>query len=266
MKKITIKFAFGLVAASLLAACNGNGSKISPDTKGSVSVEFENTFGGNPLEFGKQYVNAQSEKFTVTTFNYFISNIKLRKTDGTEFTVPQDSSYFLVKGDEANTHILKLSNVPGGDYNGITFTIGVDSLRNTLDVSRRTGALDMGKAASGMYWRWNSGYIFLMMEGKSEAAPDSLLNQFYYHIGGFGGYDSKTINNIRTKTIDFGSSRIMVKADKKPVIHLSVDVEEFFKGPANLSIRQYPTVMFAPYSTTISAQYLDMFKFDHVHN
>lgn len=264
MKNTVNNFAYLLIFASLLVGCNDNSvSEVDPDSKGVASIAFKNVFGGSVLEFGKDYTNAQGEKFNVTTFNYFISNIRLRRTDGSEFAVPQDSSYFLVKGDEQNTHLLRLNNVPGGDYNGITFTIGVDSLRNTMDVSKRTGALDV---ANGMYWAWNSGYIFLMMEGISDAAPDSTLNGFRYHIGGFGGYSSKTINNIKTKTLDFGSGRIMVEADKEPVVRVLVDVEEFFKGPANLSIRQYPNVMFAPYSTTISAQYLNMFKIDRVDN
>ncbi len=267
MKNPIIKFAFLLAFTLCLASCDG-GSGVDPDAKGSVTVEFENIFGGNPLEFGKDYTNAQGEKFNIATFDYFISNIRLRKTDGTEFAVPQDSSYFLVKGEEKDTHKLKLNNVPGGDYNGLTFTIGVDSLRNTMDISKRTGALDVGKAANGMYWQWNSGYIFLMMEGKSEVIPAEKdpENKFRYHIGGFGGYSAKTINNVRSKSLGFGAGKIMVNGVKKPVIHLLVDVEEFFKGPTNLSIRQYPMVMFAPFSTSISAQYLDMFKFEYVRN
>jgi len=128
---------------------------------GTFTLQFNHLFYNEPLVFGKEYTNAHGEKFIVKTLNYFISNIKLTLKDGSEYVVPQDSSYFLIRHSDAASQRIQLHNLPKGKYKSISFLIGVDSARNTMDVSKRTGTLDVAGTAKGMYWAWNSGYIFL---------------------------------------------------------------------------------------------------------
>ena len=78
----------------------------------------------------------------------------------------KNDCYFLIDESDADTHEPVLS-VPEGEYKTLSFILGVDSLRNTMDVSQRTGVLDVSGAATDMYWSWNSGYIFFKMEGTS---------------------------------------------------------------------------------------------------
>ena len=66
---------------------------------GKIVIEFDNRIGEEDLQLNTEYINASGEKFAVSRLNYFISNIRLIKEDGTEFAVPQDSSYFLIKED-----------------------------------------------------------------------------------------------------------------------------------------------------------------------
>lgn len=239
---------------------------INPGERGSIILEFDNRAGNENLELGKAYINASGETFTVTKLNYYISNIRLRDTQGKEFIVPQDSSYFLVMEDDPASQKVKLNNIPAGDYNEITFIIGVDSLRSTMNISKRTGVLDPAQGHDGMYWTWNSGYIFFKMEGISPSAADEQENKFYYHIGGYGGYDSPTLNNIREAGIHMGKAYAQVRNNKAPQVHLHVDILEVFKNPVAIRIADYPTVMFADFSSTLATNYVNMFKYDHVHN
>lgn len=250
--------------ATLLTCCDEN--DVLPGETGSLRIEFDNYAGDQNLEFDKDYVNASGETFRVTKLNYYISNIRLRTMSGGEYVVPQDSSYFLVMEDQPETQSITLRGIPADDYNAITFIIGVDSLRSTMDVSRRFGVLDPAQGHDGMYWTWNSGYIFFKMEGTSPSAPAEQDNKFYYHIGGYGGYDSPTLNNIREATVSMGSARAEVRADKVPAVHLHVDVLELFNGPTPFKIEDYSAVMFAEFSKNISENYVNMFKYDHVHN
>ena len=107
--------------------------------------EFDNRVGEENLELNQDYTNTNGEPFQLSTLNYYISNIKLKTRDGKEYIVPQDSCYFLVMENDEESQEVVLKDIPAGDYNQISFTIGVDSLRSTMDITKRQGVLDPAK-------------------------------------------------------------------------------------------------------------------------
>ncbi len=267
------------LALTALIACTKK-SDVAPTYNENVlvpfSVEFDNIVGDRTLTFNNTtspYTNAAGEKFTISMAQYFISNIKVSKADGTTYTVKQDSSYFLIKAADRNTRFAKVK-VPEGDYTKVTFTVGVDSLRSTMDISKRTGALDpSGGHDGGMYWGWNSGYIFFRFEGNSEVISNDANGDptgkkaFKYHIGGFGGYSAPTLNNIKTVTVDLAAGGIAkVRKDRQSNVHLLVDLMKVFNGKNSFSIAAHPTVMFSDFSTSIATNLTGLFKHDHTEN
>lgn len=268
MKKTFLSPSVLAVAALLLtlSSCKKNDA-INPNDKSTVAFEFDNIAGSADLVMNTtDYTNAAGETFKVTKFDYYVSNVELIKTDGTVYTVPQNDSYFLVKESDAASQKFNISNVPVGDYSKIRFVIGVDSVRNTLDVAQRTGSLDPAAGGLGMYWSWNSGYIFVKFEGTSPASARP-GNAFQYHIGGFGGMTSSTINNIKTVTLDFPvGSTARVRVGKTPEIHVLADVLKVLNGSTNVSIGAAPVVMFTAASVNVANNYKNMFSVDHVHN
>jgi hypothetical protein len=143
---------------------------------GTINIDFDNVVGSNDLELNTgNYTNAAGNTFKVSKFIYYISNIKLTKTDGTKYV--ENNSYYLINEAQAASQTLSIDSIPVGDYNAIEFVIGVDSSRNVSGA--QTGALD---PTNDMFWTWNSGYIFLKMEGTSSSASG---NDLTFHIGGF---------------------------------------------------------------------------------
>lgn len=262
MKKILVS---GLMASLFFVSCKKDEKPVI-EGNGSIVLEFDNIAGTSDLALNTaNYTNASGQTYTISKFDYYISNIKLKKTDGTEYTVPQNKSYFLVKESDATTHEITLSDIPAGDYNSVSFVLGVDSLRSVADISQRTGVLDPAAGGSGMYWTWNSGYIFLKMEGTSPASgmPG---NEIMYHIGGFGGRTSATINNIKNITLNFGATSATIRTSIKPQVHLLVDAKKVLDGATNISISANPMIMFDPASVNVANNYKNMFTVDHVHN
>lgn len=254
-------------AAIFFVSCKKEDVKqYNNNVKGDLSVEFDNIVGSANLALNTgTYTNASGESFKITKLKYYVSNFVFTKTDGTVYTVPQDSCYFLVDEEDEDTHEPEM-HIPEGEYKTVQFTLGVDSLRNTMDLAHRTGDLDPTAAGADMYWTWNSGYIFLKMEGISTASTltDSA---FFYHIGGFGGYSTATINNIKTITLDLTARGIpQVKSGKSTNIHLMADVMKLFNGTTTMSIAAHPAVMFDPYSVNIANNYSSMFRHDHTEN
>ena len=264
-----MKYIFFLAAASAIIFSSCKKETASPynsSVKAELSVEFDNIAGSSDLQLNTGiYTNASGESFKVTKLKYYVSNFVLTNADGSIYTVPQDSCYFLIDESDASTHepVLK---VPEGEYKTLTFMLGVDSLRNTKDLSYRTGVLDPATSGGDMYWGLNSGYIFFNMEGTSPASAGT-DGSFMYHIGGFGGYSSATINNIKTITLDLTLRGMpKVKIGKETNIHLMVDVLKMFKGAANISIADHSMVLLDNYSTNIAANLPGMFSHDHTEN
>jgi hypothetical protein len=271
-----------LCVAMLLSSCSKK-DDVTPDFNASnlaqLSVEFDNIVGDRTLAINNSanlYTNAAGEKFSISSLQYFISNIEVTTTAGKVYVVNQDSSYFLISGADKATRFAKV-RVPEGDYSKLKFTLGVDSLRSTMPLDKRTGVLDPayggGHDLSGMYWGWNSGYIFFKFEGNADVISNDVngdptgKHQFKYHIGGFGGYSAPTLNNIKTVTMDLNPGGIAkVRTGRQSNIHVLVDLMKAFNGTNNFSIAAHPTVMFSDFSTKVAANLTEMFKHDHTEN
>ena len=267
MKKIKIYLFLSLSVSLFLASC-----KKEEKGKGSLQLNFENRVGENALQLDAQtYSNALGESFTVSRFDYYVSNIALRDADGNTYTVPQEKSYFLLKQENEASRSILLNDIPEADYVGLSFVLGVDSVRSTRPIAERPGVLDPSAGAQGMYWTWNSGYIFVKLEGISPQAPlsqTSGTHPFYYHIGGFGGYDASTVNNIKHIELDFGGTAAVVIKDKPvpPAVNIRADLRKMLDGPTQISFATHAVVMSGAYSVNIANNYRSMFSVANVSN
>lgn len=236
-------------------------SSVYSQKNASITLNFENFVGDEQVVLKeKNYKNAAGEEFNISLLQYYVSNIKLTRKDGSEYVVPQEESYFLIRESRPETKKVVLNNIPKGNYTGVSFVIGVDSAKSASDVSQRKGCLDVGGDAEDMYWVWNSGYIFVKMEGKSPQSS-SKNNAFMYHIGLFGGIgDKKTLNNIRVANVIFEGKTLKVKAENT-AITIKTDVSKILGGETTVSMAKNPVVMGGPFSEKIANNYKTMFSF-----
>ena len=258
MKFFSFPAAVLALAALSLASCKKD--EAAPNQVGTVDLAFEQTVGTAPLTLATQtYTTPAGDQFKITTFKQYISNIKLTKTDGSTYAVPD--SYFLLDASNASTLELPLKNIPVGDYKSLTFTVGVDSARNVSGA--QTGALDPN---NNMFWTWNSGYIYTKLEGTSPQAPKAsgaTEGGLVFHIGGF-----KSPNNtIRTVTLPFPTgTNLLVRTDHAPEVHLNADVMKMFTGPTTVRFSTLSNTMGGPNSVLVANNYAaGMFSVEHIH-
>ncbi|WP_022823786.1 MbnP family protein [Hymenobacter norwichensis] len=199
----------------------------------AVNIEFENVVGSNTLELNSAtpYATGAGDQITVTAFRYFISNVKLKKADGTEWAQPE--SYYLIDQALPASKKISLTDVPPGDYTSLTFTIGVDSARNVAGA--QTGALSKGN----MFWDWNTGYVFMKLEGRSPQAPGA--GAVILHVGGF----RKGENAVRTVTPTLNNSVIRVHEGHTPEIHVKADIQKMFVGSTPIRFSSVNNLMAA---------------------
>ena len=242
----------------LFMGCSDHPSNSIHDEHGSIQVSIDHVFDSAPFIFDKAYSLPNGESVKGTMLKYYVSNISFEKTDGSSYVIPQDESYFLVDESIESTKKLTLDHIPSGTYTAIGFTIGVDSLRSTMGIDKRKGILDIGAAAQDMYWSWNSGYIHFKFEGSFTALSAS--GDIRYHVGGFGGYSSPTINAIRSVRLSLTDAPLVITGSTQKSIVISADLKKMFTGIIPFSVAENPSVMFSPFCVTIADNYATMFS------
>lgn len=241
MKKFLI-----LLTCSVLTITGILRAQPAPVKEGNLAIHFNNVVDGAALKLNDSvpYKNAHGDDFKITIFKYYISNISLIGKDDHAVAIPD--SYFLVNAADTASLDQQVKNIPAGKYKGISFTIGVDSARNFSGV--QTGCLDPAK---GMFWTWNSGYIFVMLEGESPAST-AKRNHLTFHIGGLkAGH-----NTIRTFTQEFGKT-LKIEEGKSPQLELVVDAAALFKGKTTIDFSKLNFTMGGPNSVIVADNYAD---------
>jgi len=252
--------------ALFAVSCSDNNG---PDGPGTLTLHFDNVVGDADLKLNTAntpYTNSKGEVYKLTRVAYYVSNIKVKTTDGIVYadgmSADGSAGYYLV--DEANedSQDVTLKNVPEGNYSEVTFTIGVDA--GKLDQGTRVGILD---PANGLFWNSSSGYIFMSVEGMSPASTeaDHLL---LYHVGGYKDDPNDAIqaNNIKTITLGFNGASATVKNGHEPEAHLLYDVNKFFNGSgASISFSMDANRNTPKSCTDVAENITGAFTVDHVH-
>jgi hypothetical protein len=199
------------------------------------------------------YTNTSQDHFTVTKFNYYLSNVKLRREDGFVYAEPE--SYHLIRHVESKT-VFSLTGLPEGNYDHIEFLIGVDSLRNISGA--QTGDLS---ADSLMFWDWEQGYIFFKLEGNYISAKVPKDGEYAIHIGGFAG-PYKCLQQCSFNL----STPITVKKNARSVVSYNVLIDEIFESPVTIGFDSYFSSVSDATFRSVSQNYKDMFVVAKIEN
>jgi hypothetical protein len=227
----------------------------SQKTTSNVTLELNHFVGDKKLVLDDStYFNSLNQSFTISKFKYYIGQLKFNRIDGTSYSI---ADYYLVSEDEEKkaSKSISLNTIPEGEYQSIEFILGVDSARNCSGA--QSGALD---PINAMFWTWNTGYIFLKLEGKSKfsTAPGTILE---YHIGGYKQLE----NCIRKVKIPFNQS-VKIGTTISVKIQLKVDIAEILKNPTTIDFSNIPVVNNPLNASVIADNYEDIFQLIEVQN
>jgi hypothetical protein len=242
MKKILL-FSF-LSILMLFTAC-----KDAEPTTATIYLTFEQNWAANPMSIEdelKVFSNSGVHVLELEKFKYYLSNVELKNTDTGEKIKEKESYHLINVTDSTQTFKIVLEGVEENAYNAIQFSIGVDSLHNHS--TDQVGDLD--PVGNDMVWNWNTGYKFLMIEGKVYNVQGQ-QKPFVYHIG--------TDANYRTVTVPFdeGIFPYFYADPLKPLyINISADLSNIFHSPKRLEVFENNEVMGDPQKT---AEVMDNF-------
>jgi hypothetical protein len=228
--KIRFSTLLGLLAVPLALVSGCKKDSDSLETTSPVTFTIRHVAGSQDLALNSTTATtAAGETFTVSTFEYYLSNIKFTKSDGTTYAAPD--TYFLVNQAKPSSLSFTVPNVPAGDYTGVSFIVGVDAQKTGLtDPATFTGDLNQ---ANNMYWTWNSGHIFLKLEGTiTSTSPNKTLT---CHIGGY----TDPNNAIVTAAPSFNGTKLTVQANHTSQLHLAANVTKVFDGPNQTALSTF---------------------------
>lgn len=225
MKNILLKTAvISTLFSSILIGCKKEDAA-TPTTPAAttqdLSLKMTSMVGSSALNFYSSFSTTSGQRYTLSMFRYYVSNIRLVKSDGSEY--PITGKCLLVT---PSTENYDLGQVPIGDYRGLKFNIGLDSLTNHSDPTLYPTTNPLAIQSPGIHWDWNSGYIFMMIEGSCDTTTTNTdvltygqySHGMFFHIG----------MDMLLRTVDLSTSAFSVSSGSAKVVNIQADVNKFF--------------------------------------
>ena len=202
---------------------------LSAQNKSGLNIHFIHPIGnGKMLQLDTGFVFNQKDSMVIHSLRYYISDIKLFQNN---LEVYSENAYHLIDLSDASSLNIELKLTKGIQYDEISFNLGLDSATNTAGALG--GALDPSK---GMYWSWQSGYINLKLEGKSNVCPQ-FGHQFQYHLGGYL-YPNLAIQNIRLKANRKSGTELNIALDLEQwLFQLPLGVQQHIMSPSKNAVQ-----------------------------
>ncbi len=194
---------------SALFICLYLSAPLFAKSKQELVFKIVPTFSGKPVDFDNTYYHlTDGDSIMLETFKCYISNVVFYKAGGVIFA--ESNSFHLLDASAASAMQFTIAAGSQLNYDEVGFDLGIDS---TTNVSGALGGdLDPTK---GMYWSWQSGYINLKLEGRSNRCK-TRNNEFQFHLGGY---------SKQTKAL----APVRIKIAAGPVV-LGVALDKFFQG------------------------------------
>ena len=189
---------------------------------GVLEVKFLGFADGTLFEPGASLRLPDGRPWTLDMLRFYITDLELLRADGGADTLadvrllnidPTKNSGKTAHGPGATLEF----RVPVGEYAGLRFRLGLDSLRNASDPAR-FGPEHPLSAMKGMFWTWNTGYRFAMCEGEidvSAAGDGSRMESFSYHPGA----------NDMSRALSFTGPEPRILVARDGIRHCNVEME-----------------------------------------
>ena len=214
-----------LAVALVFSSCKKDDKPANTDpTYGDLVLRIEHVWGMNavPIDINQKIYHPKTQDtVTLTKFQYYISNIEVKKAGGDWYVEPD--SYHLIDLAEPASMLIMFKDIPTGNYDEIKFVMGVDSLHNIG--GDQTSDLN---PSLGMFWNFTDGYIMIKAEGDS---PNSPTGKFKYHLGGFAG----PYKNVLEKYQSFSNSPAVVNETQPVSIILEANPAKLWHNYGSIS-------------------------------
>jgi hypothetical protein len=178
-RKTLLRYSFLILPAVLMAfvfSC----TKDEPTPKeAKIVLNFTHFNNGQRLEYDTmKYVNAAGNHYLVNEIQYFISDVKLHRSDGTFQLIDQFEDIHYVDTDIPATQSWQVFDlIIAGNYERVSFTFGISEAKNQ-------SLMFVNPPERDMFWPdvLGGGYHYLKLNGKW-LADNGTIKPFNFHLG-----------------------------------------------------------------------------------
>lgn len=216
------------------SCCKDDTDEPIPPEIGHISFKFLHYVDGQTLQKDTlMYTNAAGNKYEVNQLMYFISDVTLNKSDGTQKIIDDAKSVNYIDIEMPATLTWNVyDDIPAGTYSSISLTFGINEVKNK-------STLFVNPPESNMAWPQilGGGYHYMMLNGKWQDSISQIEN-FNFHMGIGQLYKSNVINvdsiyayvqNYFTVTLPNSSFTITDKSTRN--IEIIMNIDSWFSTP-----------------------------------
>jgi|JI6StandDraft_1071083.scaffolds.fasta_scaffold07275_3 hypothetical protein len=211
-------------ASLIFSSCKEKGKEQiieEADQPTKVSVQFHPMWQDEAFQMEGVYYDNFGNRIRVDKFMHYMSNLELTNEAGDDILL---KDFYLM--DFFNENKMEFE-IPAGNYKKLKFGIGVPEAYNKdQDPSQYANSHPLSVAGSqGMFWTWNTGYIFLKFEGKADTTGvdgNELLWPVAIHVG-----DDPFYSRFSSPTMV-----INVEQGKTKTLHVNIHVDEILAAGA----------------------------------
>jgi len=239
-KKILLVLFILLVCfCSFSFTSNNKIGKVSGD--GLLVIHFVHSVNGQPAKINQLiYSNNSKNQYMIKELQYFISDISLKKGDGSMLPLSFSKNIHYVDIDLPKTCTLTIPiNTELDGCTGLSFRFGIAKEKNK-------SFLFKNPPNNLMAWpeQMGGGYHYMKLNLKY-ANKDGQLNNFNCHLGLGKANDSDTatfVDNSFPVTVS-SVNPIVLKANKTTEIWLDMDIAKWFDGQYKMDMTKYDGIM-----------------------
>lgn len=217
------KIALSLIAlTTILFSCKDDEPS---DEHPHLSINVSHQVDAQELLFDTLlYVNAAGHKYEVQTLKYFVSNIVLHKSSGSNISL---KGPFYIDAEDASTFSIDTDvDITEGSYDKITLTFGLDSITNQSNTLTGTNEIAMA-------WpdQMGGGYHYMKLEGQYDSLQLGTMKSYAVHTGATMGTPYHVDVEIPNSNFSVG--------DKDLSIQLKMNINEWFTDPNNYNFADF---------------------------
>lgn len=224
---------FFLSLTILISSCSDKEEESPTQTSGKLSIQFSHLINGQPVQFDTLiYTNEADNPYMINEIQYFISDVVLYKSDGSEKTIDDWEDHHYVDTDITSTFRWEVyDDIGSGIYDSISFIFGFKDEKNM-------SFMFVNPPERDMFWPeyLGGGYHYLKLNGKW-LEPDQTIQTtpFDFHLGRGQIYysypDSITGFVSNEFRVSLQGSGFIVQPGITTEVTLVMNIEKWFKEP-----------------------------------